>query len=78
MDISGRLIRVNISVKVSAMNTEEETTPIPQRKTTRRTVYAKMVTGRPWLRSVMINNAQTGGRRKKVSIRKPVDLYQGL
>jgi hypothetical protein len=27
------------------MNTEEETTPIPQRKITRRTVYAKMVAG---------------------------------
>jgi hypothetical protein len=26
----------------------------------------------------MINNAQTGGRRKKVRIRNTVDLYQGL
>ena len=37
-----------------------------------------MVTDLPWLRSVMINTAQTGGRRKKVSIRKAVDLYQGF
>jgi hypothetical protein len=41
---SGILSWANISDQVSAMNTEEETTPIPHRKMRKRTMYAKIVT----------------------------------